>query len=816
MDIGLVRKIDINKEMQQSYLDYAMSVIVARALPDARDGLKPVHRRILFAMNDMGMRPDTPYKKSARIVGEVLGKYHPHGDMAVYDAMARMAQDFSMRYQLVDGQGNFGSMDGDSPAAMRYTEARMAPPALHMLADIEKDTVTFSTNFDDTLTEPDVLPAALPNLLINGTTGIAVGMSTSIPPHNLDEVVDALKYMLENWGRLDDINVADLMQFIKGPDFPTGGLVIDATEEGGLLQAYGTGRGRIRIRARAHIEEMSRGRHRIVVTEVPYMTNKTTLLERIAKLARDEKVEGIADLRDESDRQGVRIVIELAKSADPDVALRDLYRLSSLSTTFSLIMLALVDGEPRLLNLKRALQVYLTHRLEIIRKRNEHDLEKARKREHILAGLMIALANLDDIIDVIRRSRNVDTARQNLRKRFKLSTEQTEAILNMPLRRLAALERKKIEDEHKEVKARIRSLVALLKSPKKMRQVIVSELEDVKEQFSDRRRTQIIAVSGTAAEAPVRMSNLTPDETVWVSVMPNGKISRSINDQRPRLSGSGAPAWVIKTNTRDTLYLVTTQGEAASLPVHSLPKAAKAPDGTHFAKVSPLQDDDSLAAIFSLPSKDTLASDWFVLTVTKDGMIKKSAVEDLPGSAATTFTLVRVNEGDSLGWIQLSDGKSDVLLAASSGLAIRFSEQDVRPMGLVAAGVMAMKLDQGDRIIGVALLPQKGDLFFLASNGRAKRVKPDDFPTQGRHGKGVIAWKLPDGVQLVGCMVGKPSGRITLHLTKYAAKFVTLKDAPLQTRAAAKGLSVVEIRTDDQVTRVTIPWIVPRPLKTTK
>jgi len=521
-------------------------------------------------------------------------------------------------------------------------------------------------------------------------------------------------------------------------------------------------------------------------------------------------------LRDESDRQGVRIVIELTKAADPDEALRDLYRLSSLSTTFSLIMLALVDGEPRLLNLKRALQVYLTHRLEIIRKRNEYDLEKARKREHILAGLMIALANLDDIIDVIRRSRNVETARQNLRKRFKFSAEQAEAILNMPLRRLAALERKRIEDEHREVKARIRSLAALLKSPKKMRQVIVSELGDVKEQFSDRRRTQIVKVSGPVAEAPVRMSNLTPDETVWVSVMPNGKISRSISDQRPRLSGSGAPAWVIKTNTRDTLYLVSTKGEAVSLPVHSLPKAAKAPNGTHFAKVSPFQDDEKLAAIFTLPSKDALASGWFVLTVTQEGMIKKTAVEDLPGPAATTFTLVRVNEGDSLGWIQLSDGKSDLLLAAAGGMAIRFSEQDVRPMGLVAAGVMSMKFDRGDRIIGATLLPQKGDVFLLASNGRAKRVNPDDFPTQGRHGKGVIAWRLPDGVQLVGCTVGKGSNRVTLHLEKYAAKFITLKDAPLQTRAAAKGLSVVEIRANDQVTRVTIPWVVPRPLKKSK
>jgi DNA gyrase subunit A len=493
---------------------------------------------------------------------------------------------------------------------------------------------------------------------------------------------------------------------------------------------------------------MSRGRHRIVVTEVPYMTNKTTLLERIAKLARDEKVEGIADLRDESDRQGVRIVIELNKSANPDEALRDLYRLSSLSTTFSLIMLALVDGEPRLLNLKRALHVYLSHRLEIVRKRSEHDLKKARQREHILAGLMIALTNLDEIIDVIRRSRNVETARQNLRKRFKFSAEQTEAILNMPLRRLAALERKKIEDEHKAVKARIRSLVALLKSPKKMRQVIADEMNDVKEKFNDRRRTQIIAVSGTVDQAPVRMSSLTPDETVWVSVMPNGKISRSLSDQRPRLSGSGAPAWVIKTNTRDTLYLVSTQGEAASLPVHSVPKTAKTTNGTHFAKVSPLRADDTLAAIFTLPPKANITAGWFVLTVTQDGMIKKTALEELPGPAATTFTLVRVNSGDNLGWIQLS-------------------------------------LDPGNHIIGVALLPQKGEVFLLASNGRAKRVVPNDFPTQGRHGKGVIAWKLPDGVKLVGCTVGKASGRITLHLKKYAAKFVNLKDARLQTRAAA-------------------------------
>ncbi|RME08309.1 MAG: DNA gyrase subunit A, partial [Anaerolineae bacterium] len=378
MEVGLVRQIDIDREMQQSYLDYAMSVIVARALPDARDGLKPVHRRILYAMYDMGLRPDTAYKKSARIVGEVLGKYHPHGDMAVYDAMARMAQDFSMRYPLVDGQGNFGSMDGDSPAAMRYTEARLSAAAMHMLADIEKDTVDFATNFDDTLREPEVLPAALPNLLVNGITGIAVGMSTSIPPHNLGEVVDALVFMLENWRRLDSIGVDELMRFIKGPDFPTGGIVVDRPEEGGLKKAYGSGRGRIQVQARAHIEEMSRGRSRIVVTEIPFMVNKTTLLERIAQLAREGKIEGIADLRDESDRQGVRVVIELSKTADAEFVLQELYRHSSMRITFSLIMLALVEGEPRLLTLKQALRVYLNHRLEVVRRRSEYELARAR------------------------------------------------------------------------------------------------------------------------------------------------------------------------------------------------------------------------------------------------------------------------------------------------------------------------------------------------------------------------------------------------------------------------------------------------------
>ncbi len=814
MEVGLVRRIDIDQEMQQSYLDYAMSVIVSRALPDARDGLKPVHRRILYAMYDMGLRPDTAYKKSARIVGEVLGKYHPHGDMAVYDAMARMAQDFSMRYQLVDGQGNFGSMDGDSPAAMRYTEARMTPLAAHMLADIDKDTVDFSTNFDDTLREPDVLPAALPNLLVNGITGIAVGMSTSIPPHNLGEVIDALVYMLENWKRLDDIGVDALMQFIKGPDFPTGGIVIDRLEEGGLQKAYGSGRGRIQVQARAHIEEMSRGRNRIVVTEIPYMVNKTTLLERIASLARDEKIEGIADLRDESDRQGVRVVIELSKTANPEQVLQALYKHTTMRITFSLIMLALVDGKPRLLNLKQALRVYLDHRLEVVKRRSQFELERARKRAHILEGLLTALANLDEVIAIIRKSRRVETARQNLRKRFKLSQEQAQAILDMPLRRLAALERQKIEREYKELQKTIRALTALLKSPKKMRLVVSEELKAIKEKYHDSRRTQIIALEKGDDVLPVSASALAPDKTVWVSLTPEGLISRSMKDARPRISGSAAPLMLLRVNTRDTLYLVTESGQAASLPVVSLPECDKPAAGLDFHKLSALKDTgDPLAALFALPPKKRLAEGWHVITVTQQGMVKKTLAEELPGPAAAPFTFVRVNAGDRLGWVLMSQQKSDLLLVTARGMAIRFPEEDVRPMGLVAAGVLGIKLEADDRVVGAELLPQRGEIFLLASDGRGKRVKADDFPRQGRYGKGVIAWKLPAGVSLVACVVGTKTRQFAVHLKKYAPKMIALGDAPVQTRAASRGAAVLELRKNDTITAVTVPMEYPRPLK---
>jgi len=816
MEAETVQYIDIDDEMQQSYLDYAMSVIVSRALPDARDGLKPVHRRILYAMDDMSMDPESSYKKSARIVGEVLGKYHPHGDMAVYDSMARMAQDFSLRYPLVDGQGNYGSIDGDSPAAMRYTEARMASLASLMLEDLQKETVEFRDNFDGTLQEPAVLPSALPNLLVNGVTGIAVGMSTSIPPHNLGEVVDALIFMLEGWKNLDKITVEELTQFIQGPDFPTGGVIIQDQRRSGLKSAYGSGRGKIRVRAKAIVEEMSRGRHRIVITEIPYMTKKVTVLERIAKLVRNEDLEGIVDLRDESDRQGMRIVIELMKSAQPEEVLETLFKRSTLENTFSVIMLALVDDEPKLLSLKQALQVFLEHRLTIVKRRSEYDLRKAKEREHILAGLTTALDHLDEVIELIRRSRSARTARNNLIREFSLSEEQAQAILDMPLRRLAALERKKIEEEHKQVRKVIKELKTLLKSPKKMRDVVAKSLLRIKEKYDDARRTQIAKVEGGLDAAPMKLTQLTPSENVWVMINRQGLISRTPEDDTPRPSGWDVPNWLIRVNTRDTLYLVSEQGEAAAIPAHTIPEAEKPSQGIHFTNLTPFTDKVELGSVFGLPPKQRRDPSWFVVTVTRQSMIKKSEIMELPGPSAQLFTLVKVNPGDRLAAIRLSDGNQDVFLSAKSGMAIRFSEEDVRSMGLVAAGVNGMKLEEGDEIIGMEMLPVKGEVFLLTSSGRAKRVEQDDFPTQGRYGKGVIAWKLPEEDSLVGMTAGKGNLRVTIHLKEYAPKSARLDDAPLQTRAAQKGSEVVEVRDKDRVTLLTIPWDISRPVSEEK
>jgi DNA gyrase subunit A len=818
MELGIVRKIDIDKEMQQSYLDYAMSVIVARALPDARDGLKPVQRRILYAMYDMGIRADTAYKKSARIVGEVLGKYHPHGDSAVYEAMARMAQDFSLRTLLVDGQGNFGSVDGDPPAAMRYTEARLTPAALDILFDLNKETVDFTANFDDTLEEPSVLPAAIPNLLVNGATGIAVGMATSIPPHNLGEIVDTLIYMIEKWEKLDDIDVEQLMAFVKGPDFPTGGLIIEEKGDEGIEAAYGSGRGKITVQAKAHLEEMERGKSRIIVTELPYMVNKSSLIERIAELARDGHLEGLSDLRDESDRQGMRIVLEMTKNAEPEVVLSALYKRTPMQTTFGINLLALVDGEPRTLTLKQALRVYIEHRITIIKRRAEFDLAKAKARAHILEGYLIALKNLDEIIELIRSASDVDAARTKLMKRYKLSELQANAILDMQLRRLAALERKKIETEYKEVSGIIKGLVELLKNPKKMRGVVAEELLKVKGLYADRRRTQIISLKAGKAAKMLTATDLMPEQTIWIGVTADGLVSRTHDDKQPKHSGNDAPRFLLKVSSTDTIYFASKLGKAAAVAAHLIPETEKLSNGSLYYKVAPLTENDPLAAVFSLPaSKSTLGEETCVITATRFGMIKKTLITELPGPSAQTFTLVRVNEGDALGWVGLTDGKKkDVMLVTMQGMAIRFKEDDVRPMGLVAAGVNGIKLEEQDEVAGMEILPAEGEILILTSDGKAKRIAEKDFPTQGRYGKGVTAWDLPKKIKIAGMVSGKPNHMATIHLSKGAPKSARLDMAAVRKRAASKSDLIVEVKPGEEIESINVAWSVDRFVKTVK
>ncbi len=804
MDLGMVRPININEEMQQSYLDYAMSVIVSRALPDARDGLKPVQRRILFAMYDMGLRPGTPHKKSARIVGEVLGKYHPHGDMAVYDAMARLAQDFSQRYMLVDGQGNFGSIDGDPPAAMRYTEARLTDVSMDILQQLGMDTVEFIDNFDGTLQEPEVLPSSIPNLLVNGASGIAVAMATNIPPHNLGEIVDALVMMLESWTKIDDIGVEDLMQYIKGPDFPTGGLIITDDRTETLAQAYGSGKGRVRMRARARIEEMSRGRKRIIVTELPYMTNKSSLIEKIAEFVRDDTLEGIADLRDESDRQGMRIVIELTKSANPAEILRTLYRRTTMQGTFGINILALVNGQPQKLNLKQALKVFADHRLEVVKRRSEFELKKSEERLHILQAYLIALEHLDEVISTIRRSQRVETARTNLMRKFNLDEIQAQAILDMPLRRLAALERKKIEDEHKEVTKRIKDLKSLLRSPKMMRHVVIDELKAVRERYADPRRTQIIQMEeGETAIDRLTTTEVTPEKQVWVAVSRDNRIARTDEDKSFRQWGIDAPKLVLRTTTHHTVYIVADNGEVAALSVHALPIADDPDKGAKVTGIVPFKGEHQLKMIFSAPV-DMDEEDGYLVSVSRYGMIKRSLLNELPGPSANLFTLVKINNGDALNTLIFTKGNQDVFLATKEGMGIRFNEEEARPMGLVAAGVNGIKLHENDEVVGGGNASQRGEILLVTSKGRAKRIDPSLFPTQGRYGYGVISWKLPDGEYVIGTMIGLLTHNGVLHFKDAASRLVKVTDAPSCNRTQ-KGDLVIDVKKGDEILEMTIP-----------
>ncbi len=804
MDLGTIRSININDEMQQSYLDYAMSVIVSRALPDARDGLKPVQRRILFAMYDMGLRPNSAFKKSARIVGEVLGKYHPHGDMAVYDAMARMAQDFSQRYILVDGQGNFGSVDGDPPAAMRYTEARLTSIAIDIIKQLDMDTVNYVENFDGSLSEPDVLPSSLPNMLVNGASGIAVGMATNIPPHNLGEVVDALVMMLENWSKIEDIGVEDLMQYIKGPDFPTGGLIITDDRTETLAQAYGSGKGRVRMRARVRLEEMDRGRKRIIVTELPFMANKSSLIEKIAEYARDGKLEGISDLRDESDRQGMRIVMELTKTADPEEILKTLYKRTTMQGTFGINMLALVKGEPHKLSLKQALKVFIDHRLEVVKRRSEYELRKAKERLHILDAYLVALENLDAVIDTIRRSRRVETARNNLMRDFNLDEVQAQAILDMPLRRLAALERKKIEEEHKDVSSRIKALEKLLHSPKRMRHVVMDELRRVKEEYADPRRTQIIQMDeGETAVDLLTTADVMPEEVVWVAISEDNRIARTKEDKTFRQWGRSAPKMILRTTTHQTVYIVAENGEAAALHVHALPVADEPENGIPVSTITPFTKNHRLKILFSAPL-ETGEESGFILSVSRQGMVKRSALSELPGPSANLFTLVRINDGDSLLRVLFTRGEQDLILATKDGMGIRFSEEDVRPMGLVAAGVGGIKLRDDDEVVGADVVSTRGQVLVVTNRGKAKQISPDEFPTQGRYGYGVITWKLSEMEKVIGMMIGLLTENGVLHFKQAASRLIHPTDAPECTRMQ-RGETVIDVKDKDDIVLLTVP-----------
>lgn len=804
MNLGIVKPINIDEEMQQSYLDYAMSVIVARALPDARDGLKPVQRRILYAMHDMGLRPDSAYKKSARIVGEVLGKYHPHGDMAVYETMARLAQDFSQRYMLVEGQGNFGSVDGDPPAAMRYTEARLTEIATDILHQLNMDTVDFVENFDGSLEEPEVLPCAIPNLLVNGASGIAVAMATNIPPHNLGEVVDALVMMLENWSRIDDIGVEDLMKYIKGPDFPTGGLIITDDRTDTLAQAYGSGNGRVKMRARVRLEEMSRGRKRIIVTELPYMTNKASLIEKIAEFVRDGVVDGVSDLRDESDRQGMRIVIELTKTANPDEILKTLYKRTTMQATFGINLLALVKGEPHKLSLKQALKVFADHRLEVIRRRSEFELRKAKERLHILKAYLVALENLDDVIDTIRRSQRVETAKTNLMRRFNLDEIQAQAILDMPLRRLAGLERKKIEDEYKEVIKRISELESLLRSPKKMREAVIVELKEVREKYADPRRSQIIQMDeGETSIDLLTTADVMPEEIVWVAVSPDNRIARTENDKSFRQWGIGAPKLVLRTTTHQTVYIVNDIGEAAALAVHALPIADDPGKGALISSLTAFTAESNLNFLFSAPMNVDADSGYFI-SVSQLGMVKRSLLSDLPGPSAHLVTLTKINDGDALATVLITKGGEDIILATRDGMGIRFNEEESRPMGLVAAGVGGIKLRGDDFVVGAGIVSRKGEVLLVTNRGNGKRIDPAEFPVQGRYGYGVITWRLSKEEKVIGMMIGLLTHNGVLHFEEAASRLVHVKDAPSCNRMQ-KGGPIVEVKSNDEIIEMTVP-----------
>jgi len=735
-----VKKIDIDKEMRTSYLDYSMSVIVGRALPDVRDGLKPVHRRILYALNDLGMTHTKPHKKSARIVGEVLGKYHPHGDTAVYDTMVRMAQDFSYRYMLVDGHGNFGSIDGDSAAAMRYTEARMAPIASEMMTDINKETVDFIPNFDDSLEEPEVLPARFPNLLVNGTSGIAVGMSTSIPPHNLGEVIDGVIKLINN----PEITTKELMGTIKGPDFPTGGQIMG---RGSIYKAYKNGRGKLTVRAKTRVEDLSVNRKQIIVDELPYQVNKARLIKRIAELVKDEKLDAISDIRDESDRDGMRIVIELKREATPKVVLNQLYKHSRLQVTFSVIMIALVDKEPKVLSLKQILEHYLEHQKEVIRRRTQYDLDKALDRAHILEGYRIALANIDEIVEMIKNADEVDTARIKLMENYDLSETQANAILRMRLQSLTGLERDKIETEYKDLQEKITYYRSILADEGKLLEIIKEEILAIKDKYNDERRT---AIMNRATD--LELEDLIEEEQIVVTMTNQGYIKRMPLDlyRSQRRGGKGVIGISTKeedfveniftTTTHYKFLFFTNQGRVYRLKGYQIPETGRQARGTAIVNLLELEAEEKINAV--IPVKE-FPEDAYLIMATKNGLIKKTALEEYDTNY-TGLIAVNLRENDELIGVRIIEEDENIFLVTRNAKAIHFNEADVRSVGRNSYGVKGINLAEDDRVIDMGIDSAGEELLVITENGYGKRTPISDYRIQNRAGKGIITANITE------------------------------------------------------------------------
>jgi len=803
---GNVQQVDIDAQMRDAYLDYAMSVIVARALPDARDGLKPVHRRILYAMHELGIRSNSSYKKSARIVGEVLGKFHPHGDSAVYETMARMAQDFSMRYMLVDGQGNFGSVDGDAPAAMRYTEARLHKLAEELLADLDKDTVDFGPNFDDSLEEPLVLPARVPHMLLNGTSGIAVGMATNIPPHNLRELTSAVSFLIDNYDTMDDVPVDALMKLIPGPDFPTGGIIVGRE---GIEAAYGTGRGRLVVRGMAHIEEGKSGRHEIIITEIPYQVNKSTLIERIAELVRSDKIDQISDLRDESDQRGMSIVIELKRGAQPKKVLNQLYKYTALQSTFGVQLLALVDGEPRTLSLKRSLQIFIEHRQTVIVRRTNFELAKARARQHILDGYLIALNNLDAVIKTIRESDDADAAKANLVSRFKLSEIQAQAILDMQLRRLAALERWKIEEEHKQVAEQIAHFEDLLAHPKKILSLIQDDMRDLAEKYGDDRRTRI------AAEATEALSeaDLVQDEAVLISLTERGYVKRVAASAFRSQSRGGRGVMghttkdedvvtaLIPARSLDTMLFFSDRGKVYSEKVYQIPDADRTAKGIPLVNVLALDANEHITAAIAV--SDFSAHGFCVLS-TAQGKVKRVVMEEFAAVRPSGLIAMTLEEGDHLGWARLTSGKDEVIFVTEHGHALRFSESKIRAMGRQAAGVQAIRLRNGDRVTSMDVVEKDGSLLVITSNGFGKQTTLQAYAPKGRATNGIstIDQKaLGEIGKIVAARVVQQADDLTIITANGVAIRIKNKDVR-QAGRSTKGVHLIKPQPGDSVASV--------------